>query len=64
MNYSDEESYVDTEAAANMRRMLMRQVRSVPDPIHQSLMDLEKMGEPYNLETTLDYDDDTSDLDL
>lgn len=52
------------ESAATFRKELMNQVRTRPDPINQSLIDLEILGEPFGLTDMLDWDSNTDDLDL
>jgi hypothetical protein len=53
-----------TASAAAFRKKLMNQIRTRPDPINQSLMDLEMLGEPFGLTDMLDWDSNTDDLDL
>jgi hypothetical protein len=54
---------ISTSAPA-IRQRLMKQIRQTPNPLFQSLMDLEKLGESYGIETLMDYDPDTSDIDI
>ena len=58
----DGDPLVDMDAAARFRQILQRRVQDTPDPLHQSLMDLMSYGEVYGIETTMDYDDDFSDI--
>jgi hypothetical protein len=53
-----------TASAAAFRKKLMNQMRTRPDPINQSLMDLEMLGEPFGLTDMLDWNSNTDDLDL
>jgi hypothetical protein len=52
------------KSAATFRKELMRRVRTRPDAINQSLMELEILGEPFGLTDMLDWDSNTDDLDL
>jgi hypothetical protein len=51
-------------SAPTVRQRLMKQIRQTPNLLFQSLMDLENLGEPYGIETLMDYDPDTSDIDI
>jgi hypothetical protein len=51
-------------SAAAFRKKLMNQIRTRPDPINQSVMDLEMLGKPFGLTDMLDWDSNTDDLDL
>lgn len=53
----------DVESAAEFRRQLMRQVRESDDPICRMLTSLEHEGMMYNIENSMNYDDDFSDID-
>lgn len=52
-----------TSEEVKLRQSLMSQVRTTPNPLYQSLMELERLGEPYGIETLMDYASDTSDID-
>jgi hypothetical protein len=51
-------------SAAAFRKELMNQIHTRPDPINQSVMDLEMLGESFGLTDMLDWDSNTDDLDL
>lgn len=60
----DGDDEINTEAAANFRKILKQQALETFDPLHQSLIEMEILAEEAGLGTFLDYDDDISDLDL
>ena len=59
----EDDQYEDIEQAAEFRRFMMRRARRTPNPINQSLMELERMGELYGVDQLEDYNDDLSDID-
>lgn len=52
-----------TPEEIKLRKQLMEEVRRTPDPLNQSLMELERLGADFGIETIMDYDSDTSDID-
>jgi hypothetical protein len=51
-------------SAAAFRKELMNQIHTRPDPINQSVMDLELLGKSFGLTDMLDWESNTDDLDL
>lgn len=58
----DFDGVIDIDAAARFRQLLKGKVQDTLDPLHQSLMDLMMLGEPYGIDTIADFDDDISDI--
>lgn len=63
MNEEDQDKELDISAAASFRQMLHKQAQTTSDPLHQALLDLELLGEPFGISDLADYDSDTSDID-
>jgi len=61
-NEEDFDDVVYIDAAARFRQLLKGKAQDTFDPLHQSLMDLMMLGEPYGIDTIADFDSDISDI--
>lgn len=56
----DGEDVPDVDAAARFRQLLRKQVQDTFDPLHQSMLEMDRLAEDVGL--NLDYDPDFDDI--
>ena len=52
---------IDIDAAARFRQLLRKQAQDTFDPLHQSMLDMDRLAEDAGI--NLDYDPDFNDID-